>query len=163
MVLSHCRNKMLPTAEREFLLNHCSYSFFMSLFVLTSTCFHVWPLACLPLAQQLQLYSSWPPFKEGGLDALCQVILSLGKSAPGYGKMAFTCLHAGSDGWLPICVASLTAQGLCFLVLSETYSCPNEEQTSGLLSPSHYVYLLQRCGHNSLCLIQVLNYKHKHL
>lgn len=70
--------------------------------------------------------------KEGALDALCQVILSLGKSAPGYGKMAFTCLCTGSDGWLPICVAAVTAQGLPFLVLSETYSWPNEQHTSGL-------------------------------
>jgi len=38
-----------------------------------------------------------------------------------------------TDGYLS--VAALMAQGLCFLVLSEMYSCPNEEQTSVLFYP----------------------------
>lgn len=65
VVISRCHNKMLPTTEREFILNHCSFSLSTSLFVWTSPCFHVWPFARLPLAQQLQLCSSWPAFKEG--------------------------------------------------------------------------------------------------
>lgn len=61
-------------------------------------------------------------FQRGVFDKLFPVILSLGKSALAYGKMALTCLYAGSDGWLPVSVSALTAQGLCFLVLSEAHS-----------------------------------------
>lgn len=46
----------------------------------------------------------------------------------GYGKMALTCLHTVTDGWLPVSIAALMAQGPCLLVLSETRSCPNEGQ-----------------------------------
>lgn len=74
--------------------------------------FHVCPLPRLPLAWQLGLYGAQSPVKEWGFDALCQVILSLGKSAMGHGKMALTCPHAGSDRWLPVYSMALMAQGL---------------------------------------------------
>lgn len=93
----------------------------------SSCCLAACPLARLPLAQQLWLYSPWPPFKKG-VDALCQVILSLGKSAMSYGKTALTCLCSGSDEWLPVSIAGLTSQSSCLLVLSEESSCPNEER-----------------------------------
>lgn len=46
-----------------------------------------------------------------GVDALCQIILSLGKSATADGKMALTCLRASSDGWLPVSTVDLSAKG----------------------------------------------------
>lgn len=144
MAISHCHNTKLPTIDRECLFNHDSSSSSLSPSVWLRLAFmHAlllvcrWPSSCGFTA--LGLHSG-----EGGFDALCQVILSLGKSAMGYGKMALTCLHTGSDGWLPVSIAALMAQGPCLLVLSETCSCPNRRQgsvslylrlTTHLLSP----------------------------
>lgn len=84
-----------------------------------------WPGSCGFTALGLQ--------SKSGVDALCQVILSLGKSAMGHGKMTLTCLHTCSDGWLPVSTAALMAQGPCLLVLSEMCSCPNERQGCALV------------------------------
>lgn len=73
--------------------------------------------------------------KKGGGDwRIMSSHFVLGEVSTGLWKDGF---HL-SPRWLwrmATCVASVTAQGLCFLVLSETYSCPNEEQTSGLFHP----------------------------
>lgn len=118
---------MLLTISRECLFKRDSYPSSLSL--------SVW--LCLAFMCVLLLSCCWPGscgftalglHSKSGVDALCQVILSLGKSAMGHGKMTLTCLHAGSDGWLPVSTEALMAQGPCLLVLSEMCSCPNEGQ-----------------------------------
>lgn len=139
MAVSHYHNTKLPTIERECLFNQPGHSSspcpaclfgFASLSCVSS---RHWPGSCAFPAFGLQ--------SKSRVEALCQVILSLGKSATGHGKMALTCLHAGSDGWLPVSAAALVAQGPLALVLSETRSCPNGRQCDMLLFISTQIRL----------------------
>ena len=142
---SHCYNKKLLTFDRECLLNREGYSSSLSpvQLHLALTCalllICLWPSSCGFTALGL--------LSKRGVDTLCQVILSLRKSAMGYGKIALTRLHLGSDGWLPISIAALMAQGPCLLVLSETCSCPNEE-LSFILFYLHFYPLIKITWYN---------------
>lgn len=138
MAISRCHTTKLLTIDRECLFNRDSSSSSPSpspsvwlrlAFMCALSLVCRWPSSCGFTA--LGLHS------KRGVDALCQVILSLGKSAMGNGKMALTCLHTGSDGWLPVSFAALMAQGPCLLVLSETCSCPNEGQGSSTSISAH--------------------------
>lgn len=68
---------------------------------------------CTPLAHLCLWLSSCSSTALGlllesvGVDALCQVILSLGKSPTVHGKLALTCLCTGSDGWLRISILAV--------------------------------------------------------
>lgn len=126
MAASHYHNTKLPTIDRECLFNHPGRSSSPAPPVcLALPHFHVCPLA---IGLAAVPFTAFGLQSKSRVDALCQVILSLGKSATGHGKMALTCLHTRSDGWLPVSVAALVAQGPRALVLSETCSCPNEQR-----------------------------------
>lgn len=126
MAASHYHNTKLPTIDRECLFNHPGRSSSPAPPVcLALPHFHVRPLAIGPAAVP---FTAFGLQSKSRVDALCQVILSLGKSATGHGKMALTCLYTGSDGWVPVSVAALVAQGPFTLALSETCSCPNEQR-----------------------------------
>lgn len=127
MAASHYHtNTKLPTIDRECLFNHPGHSSSPAPPVcLALPHFHVCPLA---IGLAAVPFTAFGLQSKSRVDALCQVILSLGKSPTGHGKMALTCLHTRSDGWLPVSVAALVAQGPRALVLSEMCSCPNEQR-----------------------------------
>lgn len=117
MAISHYPDEKLLTIDRECLFNHQGYSISLSLSVypsvcLNSPCFHMCPLARLPLAEQLRYHSPLPPFKEGGWHIVSSHFV-LGVVSNGLWKdgshlspcclwrMA-TCLHFCSDGPRPL-------------------------------------------------------------